>query len=116
MKSNFFEVINTVNKKLEKGEEPIGGGGRKILSQVNSYLGAMSHTNSYKLRKSFLSRLDWRFWGHFKTTEGLSKIVLKKKRKKRKKNRLSQEKRKKKRRKKQKSVRGINVMLSYLNK
>ncbi len=70
----------------------------------------MSHTDSYKLRESFLSMLDWRFWGYFKTTEGLSKIVLNKKRKKRKKNRLSQEKRKKK----QKSIRAINIILSSL--
>jgi hypothetical protein len=48
------------------------------------------------LRKTFLSRFDWKFWGYFKVTNDLLKIGLKRENIRKKKNRLSQEKRKKK--------------------
>ncbi len=111
IKGNLYETTETINRsfsrgRLDKCEK------QKILSQVNSYMGVMIHADSYKLRKVFLSRIKWKFWGYFRTTESLSKIILKKKKQRQEKNRPSQKKRKKN--KKQKSIRAINMILSSL--
>jgi RNA-directed DNA polymerase len=95
VKNNFYEIIDLINKELKR-EKLNENKKKRILSQVNSYLGATSHSNSYKLRKTFLSRFDWKFWGYFKVTNDLLKIGLKRENIRKKKNRLSQEKRKKK--------------------
>ncbi len=113
VKGSFYETIEVINKKIKK-DKLNEDEKKKILSQVNSYLGATSHTDSYKLRKTFLKSFDWRFWGYFEKTDDLLKIIFNKKKKKRIKNRLSQKKREKNKR--QKSVRAVNAMLSSLSK
>ncbi len=112
VKTNFYKTIGVINERLKK-EKPDEYEKQKILSQVNSYLGVISHTDSYKLRKAFLSRFDWKIWGYFGTNEVLLKIVLSKKEEKKRENRPSQKKRKKN--KKRKSVRAVNAMLSHVH-
>ncbi len=94
LKGSFYETIGVINERLKK-EKLNEDEKKKILSQINSYLGATSHTDSYKLRKTLLKSFDWRFWGYFETTDDLLKIVFKERKKKQKKNRLSQKKRNK---------------------
>jgi RNA-directed DNA polymerase len=103
IKNNFYETIELTNENL-KEEKLNQYGKQRVLSQINSCLGSISHTNSYKLRKTFLSRFVWKFWGYFRTTNYLSKIVFNKKRKKKSKNRLSQEKRRNNKKKKRISI------------
>jgi RNA-directed DNA polymerase len=118
IKCNFWELVGVVNQKLEskklKEKEQ-----KEILFQINSYLGVCSHCNTYSLRKKFLSELNWRFWGYFKTKNDLEKVVLTKKKLKKKKNRKSKKKRdeiKRKKSKKPKGIRRINAELDAQNK
>ncbi len=109
VKSNSFELTKSINKRLDKKEKLGEEEKKKTLSQINSYLGVMSHANTYNLRRKLLMNLNWKFWGYFKTESNLSKVVFKKKERKQKKNRPSQKKRKKN--KKQKSIHVINANL-----
>ncbi len=75
VKNNFWEVVKVINKRLEGGslnkKEK-----QKILAQINSYLGAASHANTFNLRKKLLSGLNRRFWGYFKKGDRLKKVIL----------------------------------------
>jgi RNA-directed DNA polymerase len=64
VKNNFWETVQIINSKLEEGKLNKGEKER-VLSQINSYLGAASHANTFRLRKKLLSRLNWRFWRYF---------------------------------------------------
>jgi hypothetical protein len=75
VKNSFWETIQIINSKLE-GEKLNKGEKERALSQINSYLGAVSHANTFNLRKKFLSRLNRRFWRYFKKRDRLKKIVL----------------------------------------
>lgn len=43
---------------------------------MNSYLGLLSHTQSYRLRSKMVGILDSGFWQYFDIMEDIEKIVL----------------------------------------
>jgi RNA-directed DNA polymerase len=69
VKNNFWETIKTINKVIARSETtkqsheiatshfvPLAmteEKNKKILSQINSYLGVLNYTNSYNLKKNF---------------------------------------------------------------
>ena len=50
----------------------------QILARVNSYLGLMSHTDSYRLREHMMGSLYRGFWKYFSRESTHEKIILKK--------------------------------------
>lgn len=48
----------------------------RIFAQMNSYLGLLSHTQSYRLRSKMVGILDSGFWQYFDIMEDIEKIVL----------------------------------------
>ncbi len=44
--------------------------------KMNSYLGLLSHTQSYRLRSKMIGMLDERFWEYFDRGDDLCKILL----------------------------------------
>lgn len=74
IKNNFWELIEEINKKLERGELTTKRK-KRILSQINSYLGGLRHCKTYNLREKYLGRLNNDFWDYFEK-EKLLKISL----------------------------------------
>ncbi|MCF7845318.1 MAG: reverse transcriptase/maturase family protein [Candidatus Pacebacteria bacterium] len=112
VKGNFWEVILIINRRLEKKKLLNKKEQKEIIAQINSYLGVCSHSDTYNLRKKFLSKLNWRFWGYFNTKYNLTRVVSVEEKPKQKKNRKSKQKRdeiKRKKAKKPKSIRKINA-------
>lgn len=73
VKNNFLRKIASINKKLTKGELT-DECKKKIISQINSYLGMLKHYNTYNLRKKFFNNLNKDFWDHFEVNDDLTKI------------------------------------------
>jgi hypothetical protein len=45
---------------------------------MNSYLGLLSHTESYRLRSKMMGILDYGFWRYCTRSEGITKISIRK--------------------------------------
>ena len=77
-KGNFYNLIQKINIRLIQddilSEEEI----ERILSQVNSYLGLMSHTKSYRLRQKVSMLFHEKFTHFFEWNTIFSQISLKK--------------------------------------
>jgi len=111
VKTNFWKTVEDINKRLERKQKLSLCEEEKILSQVNSYLGVLSHSNTHNLRRKLLTSFSWRFWGYFKTENKLTKIGLIKRKEKPKKNRRSKKKRQEMK-KKRKSIKRVNKELN----
>lgn len=61
VKGNLWRATRDINILLERKEVDTN----TILSKTNSYLGLLSHRNTYKLRKKFLTSLNPNMWNHF---------------------------------------------------
>ena len=77
-KGNFHEFIKSLNFRLNDPAPLSDLEQDYILAQMNSYLGLLSHTESYRLRSKMMSILDERFWQEFWCEENFWKIVLRK--------------------------------------
>jgi len=114
VKCNFWKTVEGINKRLEKRQRLFLYEKEIMLSQVNSYLGVFSHSNTHSLRRKSLTSFDWRFWGYFKTEDDFTKISLIKKKKKSTKNRKNK-KRRQEMKEKGEGIKGINEELNVLS-
>ena len=75
VKGNFYLAINSVNKILEKDELTFAD---KVFirQKLNSYLGLLSHYNTYRLRRKFLLLLNSNFGKYFILNDALKKVSL----------------------------------------
>lgn len=75
VKGNFYLAINSVNKILEKDELTFAD---KVFirQKLNSYLGLLSHYNTYRLRRKFLFLLNSNFGKYFIFNDALKKVSL----------------------------------------
>lgn len=74
-KGNFYEAIEEQNKVIEN-HSPNREERRKFLCSMNSYLGILSHYNTYHLRQVFLKQYlnpKWRAW--FRTQKDFKKVI-----------------------------------------
>ncbi len=75
IKNNFYLVINNINNYFMDNKvvyEDIV----KIREKINSYLGILSHYNTYKLKIKCINALDPLFFKYFKISVGLDKVVI----------------------------------------
>lgn len=78
IKANFYEAIKKHNLQLEK----LGEGKPDVLtrqsfqSSVNSYLGIMRHHNTYRLRKSMVSKNVKGWWSYAHVNGSVTKFTL----------------------------------------
>ena len=63
-----------VNEKINK-EEFSKKEKKKLVSQINSYLGMLKHYNTYNLRMKFFKSLDKKFWNFFSVNKNLTKVL-----------------------------------------
>jgi hypothetical protein len=75
-KGNMYELIRTINTRLSDPTLLSDMEQDRILAQMNSYLGLLSHTQSYRLRSKMIGMLDERFWEYYYSRHDLCKIVL----------------------------------------
>jgi len=76
IKGNFFQAIHKQNRIIHNNR-PTKEILIAFLNSMNSYLGLMKHTKSYKLRKRFLlSKLSGSWLNYFYLSKGLSKFVM----------------------------------------
>ena len=55
LKGNFWEAIKNANIEIEKEEKIKNCEKERILSQINSYLGFLSHFQTYNLKKKMIT-------------------------------------------------------------
>jgi hypothetical protein len=77
-KGNMYELIRNINTRLSDPTRLSDLEQDRILSQMNSYLGLLSHTESYRFRSKMISILDERFWEYFTRSEDIKKISIRK--------------------------------------
>ena len=77
-KWNYYELIWNINIRLSDPTRLSDLEQDRILAQMNSYLGLLSHTQSYRLRSKMMSILDERFLEYFQLDEAYTKILVKK--------------------------------------
>ncbi len=77
-KGNFYHLIRTINTRLSDPTLLSDLEQDRILAQMNSYLGLLSHTQSYRLRSKMMSIVDERFLEYFQLDEAYTKILVKK--------------------------------------
>lgn len=77
-KWNFHELIRIINTRLSDPAPLSGLEQDRILAQMNSYLGLLSHTESYRLRSKMIGMLDEIFWEYFTQSDDLTKISIQK--------------------------------------
>lgn len=75
IKNNLFVVIDEINILLKRDLSV--GEAKKIQEKFNSYLGLLSHSNTYNLRGKLISMLNNDFWNYFKISDDYLKVVLK---------------------------------------
>ena len=75
-KGNFYELIRSINTRLSDPTLLSDIEQDRILAQMNSYLGLLSHTQSYRLRSKMIGMLYERFWEYFDRGDDLCKILL----------------------------------------
>ena len=76
-KGNFYRLIRTINIRLSDPTLLSDLEQERILAQMNSYLGLLSHTQSYRLRKKMMDMLDERFWEYCIRSDDIKKIKIK---------------------------------------
>lgn len=69
IKNNSYQAIRNINISLKEEKVDVD----IILSKINSYLGLLSHSNTYNLKKKILNKLDPKVWDFF-TSKNLNKI------------------------------------------
>ena len=75
-KTSFYTLVAQINSEL-KENVPSDDTLHHMRSSVNSYLGAMRHFSSFKLRKRVLRGFDDVFYHYFMLDKSFSKVVLK---------------------------------------
>lgn len=77
-KNNFYQAILQINKKLKEVPQFSWDELCKIRAVLNSYLGTLSHTNTFLLRQKMMGRLINRFHDFFFTAKNLTKVIINK--------------------------------------
>lgn len=79
IKANFYSAIKKHNVVLTGfyGDRPDLSAGRSFQSSLNSYLGIMRHHNTYRLRKSMVSKNLVGWWRYAYVNGAVTKFVLK---------------------------------------
>jgi hypothetical protein len=81
IKNNFFQAIQEWNRHIvESGNKLNRKDLQRFIASMNSYLGAMKHYDTYKLRKKMLLQLNGYFWNYVYISGGYAKLVPKIKR------------------------------------
>jgi hypothetical protein len=76
-KNNFYQAIQEINKVMAVVPQVTWQQLCDIRATLNSYLGCMHHTNSFKLRKSMLDRLIQRFYDFYLVDRNFKKVYKK---------------------------------------
>ncbi len=77
-KGNFYGLIRSINTRLSDPTPLSDLEQDRILAQMNSYLGLLSHTQSYRLRSKMIGMLDEGFLEYFQPDEEYVKVLVKK--------------------------------------
>jgi RNA-directed DNA polymerase len=77
-KNNFYQAILQINKMLAEKPQFSWNELCKTRAVLNSYLGTLSHTNTFLLRQKMLGRLINRFHDFFFTAKNLTKVIINK--------------------------------------
>jgi hypothetical protein len=75
-KNNFYQAIQEVNKVMAVVPHFTWQQLCDIRATINSYLGCMQHTNSFKLRKSMLGKLIKRFYDFYLVDRKFKKVLI----------------------------------------
>jgi hypothetical protein len=75
-KNNFYQAIQEINKVMAVVPQFTWQQLCDIRATLNSYLGCMHHTNSFKLRKSMLDRLIQRFYDFYLVDRNFKKVLI----------------------------------------
>lgn len=75
-KNNFYQAIQEINKIMAVVIEFSWQQLCDIRTTVNSYLGYMQHSNSFKLRKAMLGKLIKRFYDFYFVVKNLDKVII----------------------------------------
>ena len=78
LKGNFYGAIKKHTRELEElgGGKPDMSSRQSFQSSVNSYLGTMRHHNTYRLRKSMVSKYVKGWWRYTYVNGGVTKLLL----------------------------------------
>lgn len=76
-KGNFYKCIDSINRRWKNPDPLSDKENIHILAQVNSYLGLMWHSDSYRFREKMIGILDERFWEYFSIGQDFKKIIQK---------------------------------------
>jgi len=77
-KNNFYQAIQRINKVLKEVPQFSWEELTQIRAVLNSYLGALSHANTFLLRQKMMGRLINRFHDFFYTAKDLTKVIINK--------------------------------------
>lgn len=81
VKNNFYQAIQDWNHYIQSNNNKIQPPAlRLFIATMNSYLGLLKHYDTYKLRKSFLRKLNGYFWNYVYISGGYAKLVPKRRR------------------------------------
>ena len=75
-KNNFYQAIQEINKVMAVVPEFSWKKLCDIRATLNSYLGCTIHANSFKLRKTMLSKLIKRFYDFYYVTKDFTKVII----------------------------------------
>ena len=75
-KNNFYQAIQEINKVMAVVPQFTWQQLCDIRATLNSYIGCMHHTNSFKLRKSMLDRLIQRFYDFYLVDRNFKKVLI----------------------------------------
>lgn len=75
-KNNFYQAIKEINKAMAVVPEFSWKQLCDIRATLNSYLGCTIHANSFKLRKTLLSKLNKRFYDFYYVTKDFCKVII----------------------------------------
>lgn len=75
LSGNFYNAIQKKNEII-KNHYPNYNERQQFMSSINSYLGILSHYNTYQLRQVFLKRyLNPKWWDWFRAQKDFKKII-----------------------------------------
>lgn len=75
-KQNFYRCITRLNKKWHKMHWPSDQLIDETISSINSYLGIMRHSDSFRLRQNMLKKVNPCMWKHLSVDKDLHKISI----------------------------------------
>lgn len=78
VKNNFYKTLHNINKLITKTETIDWSVMVIIRSKLNSYLGMLKHSNSYRLVKKAISILIKRFYLFFRFNTNFTKVSINK--------------------------------------